>query len=134
MQDIVAACGAVSSDVTKSPDCLLPNVGLVAAEQLDENRNRARLDNDLCLLCRARGNVGERPCGLKLHQCVWGAEELDKSADNARLDNSLNRRVALFGKEFSEFCGRLDLLVDLLGENSLYHLRKLFVELVGGSA
>jgi len=101
----------------------------VAAEQLDENGDGAGLDDDLCLLCGARGNVGERPCGLKLHERVRGAEELDKPAHYARLDNALNGRVALLGQELAEFCSRLDLLINLLGKDALDHLRELFVQL-----
>jgi hypothetical protein len=129
LENEVAACGAVTSNVTKSPDSLLPDIRLVAAQKLDEDGHGTGLDDDLCLLCGAGGNVGEGPCCLELHQCVGRAQELDEAGDNAGLDNALDRRVALLRQELTELCGRLDLLVDLLGKHTLYHLRELLVEL-----
>lgn len=113
LEDEVAAGGTVTGDVAQSPDSLLPDIGLVAAEEFDEDGHSAGLDDDLCLLCGARGNVCEGPCGLELDQCVRGAQELDKAADDARLDNTLNGRVALLGEQLAELCGGLDLLVNL---------------------
>lgn len=98
LQHEVAACGAVTSNVAESPDGLFPDVGLVTAEQLDEDGHGAGLNDHLRLLCRARGDVGEGPCSLKLHQRVRGAQKLDKAADDARLDNALNGGVALLGQ------------------------------------
>lgn len=129
LQHKVTACGAVASNVAESPDSLLADVGLVAAKQLDEDGDGARLDDDLCLLCGPGGDVGEGPCGLKLHQRVRGAQELDKAAHDARLDDALDGGVALLGQQLAELGRGLDLLVDLLGEDALDHLGKLFVEL-----
>lgn len=129
LEDEVAACGAVTSNVTECPDGLLPNVRLVAAQKLDKDGDGAGLDNDLCLLRGTGGNVGEGPCCLKLHECVGRAQELYEAAHNAGLDNALNGRVALLRQELAELCGRLDLLVDLFGEDALDHLGKLLVEL-----
>jgi hypothetical protein len=129
LQYEVAACGAVTSNVTQGPDGLLPDIWLVAAEQLDEDGHGTGLDDDLCLLRGTRGDVGQSPCCLKLYERVRGAEELDKSAYDTRLDNALDRWVTLLGQELAEFGGRLDLLVDLFGEDALYHLGELFVEL-----
>jgi hypothetical protein len=101
----------------------------VAAEQLDENGHGTGLDDDLCLLRGARRNVSEGPCRLKLDERVRGAEELDKAAHDARLDYALDGRVALLGQKLAELGRRLDLLVDLLREDALYHLGELLVQL-----
>lgn len=114
LQDKVTTCGTVTGNVSKSPDSLLPDVWLVAAEQLDKDGHGAGLNDDLCLLGRARCDVGEGPCSLKLHQCVWRAEELDEAAHDASLDNALDGRVALLAEQLAELGRRLDLLVDLL--------------------
>ena len=129
LEDEVAACGAVTGNVAKRPHGLLSDVRLVAAQKLDEDGDGTSLDDDLCLLCGARGNVGEGPCRLELHQCVGGAQELDEAADDTRLNHALDGRVALLGQELPELCRRLDLLVDLLGEDALDHLGELLVEL-----
>lgn len=50
-ENIVPAVRAVTSNVTKSPNGLLPDVRLGAAEQLNEDRHGAGLDDDLGLLC-----------------------------------------------------------------------------------
>jgi hypothetical protein len=60
---------------------------------------------------------------------VWGSEELDKSADDTSLDDFFNRRVSLFGQQFSELGRGLDLEVDLVREDAGYHLRKILVQL-----
>ena len=129
LENKVAACGAVTGDVAKRPHGLLPDVRLVAAEQFDEDGDGTGLDDDLCLLCGAGGNVGEGPGGLELHQRVGGAQELDEAADHASLDNALDGGVALLGQQLAELCRRLDLLVDLFGEDALDHLGELFAEL-----
>lgn len=129
LEDKVAACGAVTGNVTKGPHGLLSDVRLVAAQKLDEDGDGASLDDDLCLLGRARGNVGEGPGGLKLHQSVGGAQELDEAGDDTRLDNALDGGVALLGQQLAELGRGLDLLVDLFGEDALDHLGELLVEL-----
>lgn len=50
-EDVVPAVRAVTSNVTKSPDGLLPNIGLRAAKQLNEDGHGTSLNNDLGLLC-----------------------------------------------------------------------------------
>lgn len=69
-EDVVSAVRAVTSNVTKSPNGLLPDIGLGAAEKLDENRDGTGLDDDLSLLCGAGSNVGEGPGGLELYKSV----------------------------------------------------------------
>jgi hypothetical protein len=56
-------------------------------------------------------------------------EKIDESGDDARLDDLLNGWIALLAEELSELGGSLDLLIDLVGENALNHLRKVLVEL-----
>lgn len=129
LEDKVAAGRAITSNVTKGPDSLFPDIRLMAAQQLDENGDRARFNDDLCLLGGTGGNVGQSPSGLKLYQSVGGAKELDKSADDACFNDPFDGGVALLGKQLPELCGCLDLLVDLVGEDALYHLREFFIEL-----
>ena len=49
-KDEVTAGGAVTGNVTEGPNGLLPDIRLVAAEQLDKDGDGASLDDDLCLL------------------------------------------------------------------------------------
>lgn len=72
-EDIVAAMGAVTSNVTKSPDGLLSHIGLRAGKELDEDGDSASLNDDLGLGGRARGDVGQGPSSLELHQGVGGS-------------------------------------------------------------
>ena len=94
---IISAVRAVTGNVTKSPNGLLPDIRLGTAEQLDKDGDSAGLDDDLGLLCGAGGDVGKGPGSLELHQGVGRAEELDKAADNTGLDDTLDGRVALLG-------------------------------------
>ena len=114
LQDKVTACGAVAGDVAQGPDGLLAHVGLVAAEQLNEDGHGAGLDDHLRLLRRARGNVSEGPCRLELDQRVRGAQKFNEATDYARRDDALDGRVALLGQQLAELGRGLDLLVDLL--------------------
>ena len=70
----------------------------MAAKQLDKDRDGTSLNNDLCLLCRARGNVGQGPRGLELNEGMRRSEKLDESADDASLDDFLNRGISLLGE------------------------------------
>lgn len=103
----------------------------MAAQELDEDGDGASLDDDLGLLCRAGGDVGECPRGLELDECVGGPEELDEAAHDAGLDDLLNGRVALLGQQLAELGCGLDLLVDLLGKDALDHLGELLLQLQG---
>jgi hypothetical protein len=130
-KNVVAARRAVTSNVTKGPDSLLPDIGLVAAEQLNEDRDSSGLDNDLCLLRGTGRNVCEGPRSLELDERVGRSQKLDETANNASLNNLFDRWVALLGEKLSEFGGSLDLEVDLLGEDTFDHLREVLVQLVG---
>jgi hypothetical protein len=127
----VAARGAITGNVTKGPNSLLPDIRLVAAKKLDEDGDGACLNDDLCLLGGARGDVGKSPCGLKLDKCVGRAQELYKAADDTGLDDPLDGRVAFLGQELAELGRGLDLLIDLLGEDALDHLGEVLVQLAG---
>lgn len=72
-QDVVAALGRVSSNVTQSPNSLLSHIGLVARKQFDEDRNCAGFDDDLGLCSGTRGDVGESPSSLELDKGVGRA-------------------------------------------------------------
>ena len=54
------------------------------------------IDNDLSVLGRARGDVGECPGGFKLKHWCTMLEELDESWHDTTLDNPLDRWVFLF--------------------------------------
>lgn len=71
LEDVVAALGAVSSNVAEGPDGLLADVEDGGGEELDEDRHGARLDDDLSVLRGSRCDVGEGPGGLEL----WEADE-----------------------------------------------------------
>ena len=114
MQDKVSALRAVTSNVTKGPDSLLANIRLGALEQLDKDGDGTGVDNDLCLLSGARGNVGQSPGSLELDQGVRRAEKLYETADDVGLDDLLNGRVALFRQELAELCCGGNLVLNLL--------------------
>jgi hypothetical protein len=61
---------------------------------------------------------------------VRRAKELDETGNNTGLDNTLDGGVALLGKQFAELGSGLNLLLNLVGEDTLHHLRKLDVELI----
>lgn len=128
-QDVVAACWGVTSNVTESPNGLFADIWLVTAEKLDEDWDGTGLDDDLGLLSRAGGDVGQSPCSLELNKSVWGAEKLHEAADNAGLDDLLDRWVSLLRKELSELGGGLNLEIDLVGQNAGNHLWKIFIQL-----
>lgn len=73
-QHIVSALGTVTSNVAKSPDGLLANIGDVGGQELAEDRDGASVDDDLSVLRGARSNVGECPSSLKL------SNQINKSA------------------------------------------------------
>lgn len=130
-KDIVAAMGAVTSNVTKCPDGLLSHIGFRAGKELDEDGDSASLNDDLGLGGRARGDVGQGPSSLELHQGVGGSQEFDEAADDTGLDNLLDGRVPLLGQKLSELGGGLDLKIDLVGEDTRNHLREILVQLFG---
>ncbi|KAI6766284.1 hypothetical protein HG530_007354 [Fusarium avenaceum] len=131
-EDIVTTVRAVTSNVTKSPDGLFPDIGLRASKELNEDGNSASLDDDLGLCGGARSNVGQSPSSLELNQGVRGSQELDEAANNTGLDHLLNRRVTLLGKKLSELGGGLNLRIDLVREDALHHLGKVLIQLNTG--
>lgn len=128
-QNVITALRAIASNVAESPNSLFTHVRLGATEKLDEDGNSTSFNDNLGLSGRARSNVGKGPSGLELNQGVGGAEKLDKATNDAGLDNLLNRRVALLAKQLSELGGRLNLLIDLTGEDTLDHLGKVLAQL-----
>lgn len=128
-EDIVAAVGAVSRNVAQGPDGLFPDIRLGTREELDEYRDRAGLNDDLGLAGGTGSDIRQGPSGLELNERVGGAEELDKTAHDTGLDDFLDRRVPLLGEEFPELCRRLDLLINLGGEDTSDHVREVLVEL-----
>lgn len=128
-QNVVTALWAVTSNVSESPDGLLPHIGFWTGEELDENGDGTGLDDDLGLCSASRGNVGQGPSSLELHKSMRRSEELDESGDNAGLDDLFDRGVALFGQKLPKTGGSLNLQIDLVGEDALYHLRKILAQL-----
>jgi hypothetical protein len=129
LENKITASWAITGDVAKRPHSLLTDIWLVAAEEFDKDRDSAGFNDNLSLLGRAGGNVCESPGGLELYQSVGRAQELDESADHAGLNDPLDRWISFFRQQFSEFGGGLDLLVDLLGKDTLDHLGQFFVKL-----
>ena len=125
----VTAVRAVTSNVSEGPNGLFTNIGLRAAKQLDEDGDGTSFNDDLGLLGGTGGDVGQGPGRLKLNQGVGRAKELDETGYDTGLNNTLDGGVAFLGKQFAELSGGLDLLLNLVGENSLHHLGKLDVEL-----
>ena len=75
---------------------LLPYIVVGGVEELHKTRDGSLFDTDMSMLRGSRGNVGERPCCLKLQG--WSLpplEELDKPWDNPNIDNLLDRRISL---------------------------------------
>jgi hypothetical protein len=132
-EDIVAALGAIASDITERPDRLFTNVRLRALQELNEDRHGTSLDDDLSLGRTARSNVGQGPSSLELDQSMWGSEKFNESANNTGLDDLLDGGIALLGKQLSELRRSLNLEVDLIGEDACDHLREVLVELHGVS-
>ncbi len=129
LQNKVAARRAVTGDIAQSPHCLLSNVGFRAGEKFDEYGHSSGLDDNLRLLCGSGSDVRKSPCCLKLNKGMRRTKEFDESAYDAGFDDPLDRGVALLGQQFSELCSSLDLVVDLIGEDSFDHFRKFFIEL-----
>lgn len=125
----VTALRAVTRNVTQRPDCLFPHIRLGAAQKLDKNRHSTSFNNNLRLLGRSRGNVGQRPSSLKLDQGVRGSEEFHKTAHDAGFDNTLDGGVPLLGQQLPELGRALDLRLNLVGEDTLHHLREFHIEL-----
>lgn len=131
-EDIVTAVRAITSDVAEGPDGLFPDIRLGASKKLDENRDSASLNDNLCLSGGAGCDVGQGPGSLELDQGVRGSQELDKTTNNAGLDDLLDRGVALLGKKLSELGCGLNLRIDLVREDTLHHLRKVLIQLETG--
>lgn len=66
LENVITTLGRVASDVAKGPDGLLADVKHGRRKEGNEVRNGTGLKDDLSVLRRARGNVGERPGGLEL--------------------------------------------------------------------
>src|SRR5208337_4775223 len=52
-----------------------------------------------------------------------------KPRDNTTFNNFFNRRISLFGQDFSKFCGRHKLVSDIIGEYTRDHLGELLQDL-----
>ena len=86
----------VARDVAERPDGLAAHVGVRRAQQLAEDRHRARVDHGARLLGRARQDVRQRPRRLELERRrAVAREERDEARDNARVDDLLDRPVSL---------------------------------------
>lgn len=128
-QDVVTAVRAVTGNVAEGPDGLLANIGLRAGKELDEDGDGTGFDDDLSLGGRAGGNVGQGPSSFELDKSVRGSEEFDETADDTSLDNFFDRGIALLGEKLTELGRGLDLLLNLVGEDTLDHLGEVLAEL-----
>ena len=66
LQYVVPALRAVASDVTQSPNRLLPDVVDLRRQQLNELWDSASADNSLGVVSSTRRNICERPGGFEL--------------------------------------------------------------------
>src|SRR5690606_31502298 len=69
-EDVVTALRAVAGNVAESPHGLLADIGLGAAEELNEDGNGTSFDDDLGLGSGTRSNVGEGPGGFELDESM----------------------------------------------------------------
>lgn len=120
---------AVTGNVAEGPDGLLANIGLRASQKLNKDGDSTCLNDDLCLGGGTTGNVGQGPGSLELDQSVGRSEELDKAADDTGLDDFFDGWVSLLGQEFAELGRGVDLLLELVGEDTSNHLGKVLVQL-----
>ena len=114
LQDVIAALRAVSSNVTERPDSLLAHVGDGGREELDKLWNGLRVDDNLGVLGRSGGDVGQSPRGLELKVAlrntfpimtsieaylkhgIVSAQEFNKAGHHPALNDAFDRRVLFF--------------------------------------
>jgi hypothetical protein len=93
----------------------------MTAQKLDKDGDGASLDDYLGLLGRAGRDVGQSPRCLELNQGMGRVQELDKTPNDTSLDDPFDWRIAFFGQKFPEFGGGTDLVVNVVGEDTLDH-------------
>jgi len=97
LEDVVSTNRAITSNVAESPDSLFPDIWLRGEQKLDKDRYGACFNDNLCLLCRPRGDICQSPGSLELDKCVRRAEEFNESADNASSNDFFDGWVPLLG-------------------------------------
>ena len=138
VETVVTVFGGITGNVSECPNTskksafvssskqavdvrLLPDIGVVGAQQLNEVRHGSSIDYSLGVFRGTRGNVwkgmvkacsrwirtledgsrltGQSPCGFKLQDGVGTAQELDESVDDAAFDDPIYRRILLLGEK-----------------------------------
>ncbi len=69
-QHKVSALRAITRNIAKRPNGLLSDIRFMAAQKLDEDWDGTGLNDNLCLLCGARRNVGKSPGRFELDERV----------------------------------------------------------------
>lgn len=57
-----------------------------------------------------------------LKHSIIALQEGDKARNNAALNDAFNRRILLLGKKFTEFRGRVQLTIGIIGEDTRNHV------------
>lgn len=90
----------ITSDISKSPDCLLADVLLGWGDQADEGRDGPAIHHGGRLIRRPRGYVGQRPGRLELNRRAIGeGEEGHKLGDEAGSNHLVDGRVFVTGQQ-----------------------------------
>ena len=122
-QDKVAALWAITSNVTEGPDGLLADIGHGAEKEVNKVWDGTGPDDNLGLLRRARGDIGEGPGSLELERRgVVVGKELDELGDNTGRNHLFDRGVALLGEQLPELGGGHNLLLKGSASDASNHL------------
>mmetsp|Transcript_26984 Transcript_26984/g.59221 ORF Transcript_26984/g.59221 Transcript_26984/m.59221 type:complete len:248 (-) Transcript_26984:251-994(-) len=126
LQNQVPEVGRVAGDVAQRPDGLLPHVVARRLQQLHEDGQSSMLNDDPCLLCRARGDVREYPRCLKLQvRTVYLLQEAHEARDHPGCDHLLDRGILLNAQQLSELLRRIVLSLWVVRHEPLAQLRDL---------
>ena len=101
LDDEIATLRPVADYAAQGPDGLFTNVLLGRFKEAKEVLDRARNHDGFGLHRRARGDVGEHPCGFELEiRLIVFSEAVDEDGQHAGLNDLVDRRV-LFRGEFA---------------------------------
>lgn len=66
LEYVVTTLGAITSDISESPDGLLSNIKYRRRQEVDKLGHGMRVDDDLGMVCCSRSNVGQGPGSFEL--------------------------------------------------------------------
>lgn len=136
-------------------ECTIPYLFLHicnrAAKQFDKVGYRASFNDDLSLLRRSRGDIGQCPSSFKLKQESQSVshhhsyrrsfhlsylkrrmvrmKEFNKSRHHTTSNHLFNRGIHFTGQEFTKVRSRLELSFNISGVDGLDHIRKNVIQL-----